>query len=117
MGRLRVCQLIGYYDHGGICRVAVELTLRLRKFFEVTLVCRKVLRKPEEDVEIVELGSKNTADLWKKLHKLREQFNIIHTRSVLPSSLCERKVWGKGYLHGSGKRPHQVSDSYREEFS
>ncbi|MEM0001250.1 MAG: glycosyltransferase family 4 protein [Desulfurococcaceae archaeon] len=82
MGRLRVCQLIGYYDHGGICRVAVELTLRLRKFFEVTLVCRKVLRKPEEDVEIVELGSKNTADLWKKSHKLREQFDIIHTHDV-----------------------------------
>ncbi|MEM4444591.1 MAG: glycosyltransferase family 4 protein [Thermofilum sp.] len=82
MGRLRVCQLIGFYDHGGICRVAVELALRLRRVFDVALVCRKVLRKPEEDIEIIELNSKNTADLWKKLHELQELFDIIHTHDV-----------------------------------
>ncbi|MEM4889509.1 MAG: glycosyltransferase family 4 protein [Thermosphaera sp.] len=93
MGRLRVCQLFGFYDHGGICRVAVELALRLRRVFDVTLVCRKILRRPEEDVDVIELGSRSTADLWKKLRKLRELFDVIHTHDVysLPALVRGRR--------------------------
>lgn len=82
MKRARICQLFGFYDHAGICRVAVELALRLRKVFDVTLVCRKILRKPEEDIEIIELNTRNTIDLWRKLQKVRKLFDVVHTHDV-----------------------------------
>lgn len=93
MSRAKVCQVFGFYGYGGIYRVAVELSLRIRKRFDVVLACRKILGKPEEDIEIVELAPKNTIDLWIKLQRLRNSFDIVHTHDVysLPGLVVGRR--------------------------
>lgn len=88
-----MCQLFGLYGYGGIYRVAVELALRLKRSLDVVLVCRKVLREPEEKFEVIELNVKNTMDLWRKLRELEEVFDIIHTHDVysLPGLVSKRR--------------------------
>lgn len=89
-----ICQLFGFYDYAGIAQVAVQLSLRLRKNFDVTLVCRKITRKIEEDIKIVELKPKNTLELWKILDRLLEEFDIIHSHDVysLPGLLRKKRT-------------------------
>lgn len=94
MPNASILQLFGYYDYAGISRVAVDLSLRLAKSFNITLACRKIVRKPEDNIEIIELAPKNTLDLWKKLKDMTSQFDIIHSHDVysLPGLSGDRKA-------------------------
>ena len=78
---ISVCQVFGDYNYGGIARVAVDLSSRLKDDFQVTMLCRKAIRKPEEGFALVELKPRNTLDLWHKLSRI-EGFDIIHCHDV-----------------------------------
>lgn len=118
MKRIRVCQLFGLYGYGGIYRVAEELALRLGRFFDVVLLCRKVLREPEEKIEIIELDVRNTADLWKKLQELEELFDVIHTHDVysLPGLVSKRRRKAKIVYTDHGIVPLKYQDQIVRNF-
>ncbi|MCX6000189.1 MAG: glycosyltransferase family 4 protein [Chloroflexi bacterium] len=81
-----ICQVMGYYNSGGIARVVTDLALRLQDHFNVTVVCRKALTKPDKGLNVIELNPKNTIDLWLKLRGIGK-FDIVHCHDVyaLPS--------------------------------
>ncbi|MEN3036711.1 MAG: glycosyltransferase family 4 protein [Candidatus Methanosuratincola petrocarbonis] len=82
MAKISVCQLIGAYNYAGIARVAVELSTKMNKELHVTLVARKIEKRIEEDIDIVELKSRTTAGYWKALDRIVDQFDIVHTHDV-----------------------------------
>jgi glycosyltransferase involved in cell wall biosynthesis len=94
MPKISVCQLFGAYNYAGIARVAVELSLRLRGKLAVTLVARKIEKKIEEDINIVELKSRTTAGYWKDLDGIVDQFDVVHTHDVysLPGLMRRKRT-------------------------
>jgi glycosyltransferase involved in cell wall biosynthesis len=85
--------LFGEYNYAGITQVAVQLAIKLRETFDITLICRRIVRKVEEGVEIIELRPKTTLELWKMLGKTVDQFDIVHTHDVytLPGLLRRKR--------------------------
>jgi len=78
---ITVCQVFGDYNYGGIARFVADLSSRLKDNLQVTMLCRKAIRKPEEGLNLVELKPRNTVDLWRKLTRIGE-FDIIHCHDV-----------------------------------
>lgn len=79
--KISICQLFGHYNYGGIARVVTDLSSRLENDFQVAMLCRKAVKKPEEGLNLVELKPKNTLDLWRKLSDIGE-FDVIHCHDI-----------------------------------
>jgi len=94
MPKISLCQLFGAYNYAGIAQVAVQLSLKLRGEFEVTPITREIERRVEEDIDIVELKSRTTAEYWKALNRIVNQFDIVHTHDVysLPGLLRKKRT-------------------------
>ncbi len=91
---MKVGLFLSNFGISGVTRVAIELYLRLKKKVDITFICYRVLREIEGDLDIIELKSTTYLELWKKLHKMTNQFDIIHTHSVgsLPGLTWKKKM-------------------------
>ena len=93
---ISVCQVSGYYGYGGISKFVEDLSSKLAAKFDVTFVCRRVIREPKNGLNLIELKPRNTFDYWSKLRKLSRNFDIMHCHDVyaLPG-LVKNKGKGK----------------------
>lgn len=104
MQRIKVCHTAEFFSTSGTGTVIFEVTKRLSKMFDTTILSKRFLRKAPEGVNCIQTGG-TLLNYLRTLGKIGNNFDIIHVHTGIPAFYALRLRKPVVYTHHGIKRP------------